>query len=67
MRFFDVQLPMFKPLWLRLLIVVFCCGWAVFELLSGGVFWAILFGASGVYLGYQFFVVFDPDGEGDGK
>lgn len=65
MRFFDVQTPMFKPLWLRLLIVVLACGWAVFELLGGNVLWAILFGAAGAYLGYQFFVVFDPD-RGDG-
>ena len=62
MRFFDVQTPMFKPLWLRLLIVVLVGGWTVFELLGGNVFWGILFGAAGVYLGYQFFVVFDPDG-----
>jgi hypothetical protein len=63
MKFFDVQLPMFKPLWLRVLLVGFCLGWAVFEAVTGAVFWAILFGASGVYLAYQFFVVFDPDGE----
>ncbi|MCG6904073.1 MAG: hypothetical protein LJE68_15470 [Rhodobacter sp.] len=59
-KFFDVQSPMFKPLWLRVLIVGFCAVWTVFELVGSNVFWAILFGAATVFLGYQFFVVFDP-------
>ena len=67
MNFFDVQKPMFRPLWLRLVIVVFCDGWALFELWGGSVFWAILFGAAGAYLTYQFFVVFDPDKKRDGE
>jgi len=60
-RFLDVQNPMFQPVWLRAVIVVICCGWAVFEAMGGNVFWAILFGSAGVYLGYQFFVVWDPN------
>jgi len=62
---FDVQSPIFRPLWLRAVIVVVLIGWALVELSGGAVFWAILFGAAGIYLGYQFFVVFDPDQGGE--
>ena len=67
MNFFDVQSPIFRPVWLRLLIVAACLGWALMELTGGSAFWAVIFGASGVYLGYQFFVVFDPDQKEDDK
>ncbi len=60
-NYFDVQSPVFRPLWLRGAIVALCLGWALFELAGGNVFWAILFGAAGIYLFHQFFVVFDPD------
>lgn len=60
-RFFDVQHPMFKPLWLRIVIVGFTLGWAAFELfVTQSPFWAILFGAIGVYLAHQFLIAFNP-------
>ena len=61
--FFDVQSPVFRPLWVRAAICAVCAGWGLVELIGGNVFWAVLFGASAAYLGYQFFVVFDPDKE----
>lgn len=67
MKFFDVQSPVFRPVWLRLLVVVLCLGWAGFEAVAGSGGWAVLFGAAGVYLGYQFFVVFDPDQKKDSE
>ena len=63
----DVQSPVLRPLWLRVVIVALCLGWALFELSGGAVFWSILFGAAGLYLGYQFFVVFDPADKIDAK
>ena len=57
----DVQSPVLRPLWLRIVIVGICFVWTVFEIVNGNLFWAILFGAAAVYLGYQLFVVFDPD------
>ena len=48
-------------MWRRVLVVGFCLIWALFELASGAAFWAMLFGAAGIYLAYQFFIVFDPD------
>ena len=43
-----------------LLIVLACLGWAVVELATGGVVWAFLFGAIGLYSAYGFFVTFNP-------
>ncbi len=60
MKFFDVQHPFFIPLWRRVLLVALCLGWALFEFATAQPFWGILFGATGLYCGYQFFVVFDP-------
>ena len=50
---FDVQHPWFKPLWLRVAIVVFTFCWTGFELWNGNTLWAVFFGACGVYLAYQ--------------
>lgn len=60
---FDLRLPFFKPLWIRIATVVVTLGWALFELLTGSVGWAILFGAAGFYAGYGFFVTWCPPEE----
>ena len=62
----DVQSPLFQPIWLRVLIAGFCLIWSLVEFRGGAVFWGFLFGAAGLYLTYQFFVVWNPDG-GDEK
>lgn len=59
-KFLDVQHPFFIPLWRRVAVVGLTLGWAMFELISGSPFWAILFGAVGVYCAHQFFIAFDP-------
>lgn len=53
----DPQHPFFRPLWVRVLCVVFTLAWAAFELSTGSVFWAILFGAAGIYLLVALFVI----------
>ena len=60
---FDLDHPVFKPLWLRVIIVAVAIGWASFELVSGSPFWAILFGALGTYAAYKFFIDFNPRDE----
>ena len=68
MRFFDLQHPFYKPLWIRVLVTALCLGWAAVELSAGQPFWAILFGAVGVYCAHQFFIAFNPrDPEGKDK
>jgi hypothetical protein len=55
-------------MWRRVLVVGICLGWAAVELVTGSVFWAILFGAAGVYCAHQFFLAFDPpDQPGGGQ
>lgn len=61
MQILDVNHPFFKPLWRRIAIVVFCFGWAAVETRGNEPFWAVLFGALGVYCAWQFFVVFGRD------
>ncbi len=51
----DPNNPFFKPLWVRLLCVAAPLAWAAVELANGSAFWAILFGAAGLYLGYALF------------
>lgn len=58
---FNVQHPFFIPLWRRVAITAITLIWAVVELSNGQPIWACIFGAAGLYLAYQFFVVFDPD------
>ena len=60
---FDLNHPFFRPLWRRVAIVVIALGWALVELSGGNLFWAILFGALGVYAVWGFFIAFDPRDE----
>ncbi|KUF09327.1 hypothetical protein [Pseudoponticoccus marisrubri] len=57
---FNVQLAIFKPLWRRVAVVALCIGWALLEVLHGNLFWAMIFGAIGLYCCHQFFIAFDP-------
>ena len=56
---FDVQSPIFRPLWTRLLITGICLAWTGYEIANSNVFWAMLFGAAGLYLVYAFFIAWD--------
>ena len=53
---FDFDSAFYRPLWIRVLIVALCLGWAVVEFATGSPGFAILFGALGGYAGYRFFV-----------
>ena len=59
-RLFDLDHPFFIPLWRRVMIVVACLGWALFEFLAASPFWGMLFGAIGLYAGWHFFFNFNP-------
>ena len=56
MKLFDAGHPFFAPAWRRAAVVVVCLGWALLELLTGSVFWAILFGSLGAWCLYEFFL-----------
>jgi hypothetical protein len=63
-KFLDTGHPMFRPLWVRVLIVAFAAGWGIFELATGSPFWAVIFLALAAYAAWGFFVDFHPDGGG---
>ena len=56
----DLQHPWFIPLWRRVAVTAVCLFWTVMEILIGGPFWLMLFGALTVYCVYSFFVAFHP-------
>ena len=58
MSLFDVRTPFFRPLWRRIAATGVCLAWATVEFTTGGVMWAMLFGAASIFLAWQFFVVF---------
>lgn len=60
MRLFDFNDPFFKPLWLRVAIVLVCGGWGAFEFASGATFWGALFVAVAAVAFHGLFIAFDP-------
>ncbi len=66
MKFLDTNHPMFRPLWVRALIVGGTAIWALFEVSLGNLLWALIFGALAAYAGWGLFVTYDPDRKGDG-
>lgn len=63
-KFLDTDHAMFRPLWVRVLIVALCLGWATFEFTGGSPFWGVLFGALGVYAAWAFFFAASRPGGG---
>jgi fatty acid desaturase len=60
-KFLDTDHPMFRPLWVRVLIVAVACGWGLLEFATGAPFWGVIFLALGGYAAWGFFFAFDPD------
>jgi len=60
-KFLDTDHPMFRPLWVRALIVGGTGLWALFELYLGNALWFMIFGALAAYAGWGFFVTYDRD------
>ena len=55
-KFLDTEHPMLRPLWVRLLLVAICLGWAVLEFVTGSPGWGILFLALAGYAAWGFFI-----------
>lgn len=58
---FNFDIPFYRPLWIRLAIVITCFGWGVVELISGSPGFAVLSLGLGGYTAYRFFVTFSYD------
>lgn len=61
MKFFDVDHPMLRPIWVRLAIVIICLGWAAIEFSAQNGFWGVLFGASGAYCLWALLLNYPPN------
>jgi hypothetical protein len=61
-KFLDTSHPMFRPLWVRVLIVALCLGWAIVEFMTASPFWGTLFLGLGAYAGYRFLFDFPKGG-----
>lgn len=61
MKFLGTDHSFFKPLWIRVLVVVVTGAWAVFEFTTGAPFWGVIFLAFCGFSAWGFFVDFDPD------
>ena len=57
---FKLRSPFFRSPMRRGLVVGACFGWSAFELFLGNSIWFVVFFALGGYLGYEFFLAFDP-------
>lgn len=54
-QMFDLKHPSLKPLWVRILLIAVCLGWATVELTLGSHAWAAVSAAIGVFMAYTFF------------
>ncbi|MBL4811926.1 MAG: hypothetical protein JKX69_06095 [Rhodobacteraceae bacterium] len=61
MEVFDLQTPFFLPLRRRIAAIVLSLGWAGMEISHEAFYWAACFGAAGLWMVYQFFVIWDED------
>lgn len=55
----------FKPLWIRLAIVLACAGWTLIEWINGESGWAMMAGAVTLYGAWSFLYAFKPSSKSD--
>jgi len=60
MQLIDPNHPAYRHLWVRILIVAVCFGWAGLEFIGGDPFWGVLAGGAGAYSFYMLIWTFDP-------
>jgi len=53
-KLIDFENPFFKPVWIRVLLVVVLAGWGLLELSAGATAWAASFFAISVFCGWRF-------------
>ncbi len=61
MKLIDPNHPIYKPLWVRVLIVGVCLGWATIEAFGPEPFWAVIVGALGLYSAWVLLLNFKPE------
>jgi hypothetical protein len=56
----DSEHPFFRPRWRRIVLVVFCAAWAVFEFWNGQAFWGTLAVGMAAYGAWEFLWNYAP-------
>jgi hypothetical protein len=67
MRILETDHPFFRPLWVRVAIVVVAFAWAAFEFSHGEDVWALVFGAIGSYCAWALLISYSKPEEKDGQ
>lgn len=60
---FNFDDPKYRPLWVRMALVITCLAWGTFEAMSSGGFWAVLFLGMGAFLVWRLLITFDANAD----
>lgn len=60
MQIIDPQHKFYRPLWVRILVVLVCASWFGVELYMGPSFWLVIMGALTVYTAWVLLIRFTP-------
>ncbi|OCP02308.1 MULTISPECIES: hypothetical protein [unclassified Ensifer] len=66
LKFIDPDHPFYRPLWIRLLIVVFCAVWTAVEFLGEQPLWGMIFLAVTAYASAALLVFYKPSEKVEG-
>ncbi|WP_104667989.1 hypothetical protein [Ensifer adhaerens] len=66
-KFIDPDHPFYRPLWIRLLIVLFCAVWTAVEFLGEQPMWGMIFLAVTAYASAALLVFYKPSEKGEEK
>ena len=68
MKILGLDHPTFRPVWVRVAVVVFCAAWSLTEFIFGDLRWAVGISVLAIICVYAFAVIdYDtPDGPNDG-
>lgn len=63
MQIIDPKHKFYRPLWVRVLVVLVCASWFAVELYMGPSFWLVIMGALTVYTAWVLLIRFEPAAE----
>ncbi|WVT72318.1 hypothetical protein QM996_12370 [Sinorhizobium chiapasense] len=67
LKFIDPDHPFYRPLWIRLLIVLFCAVWTVVEFLGEQMLWGMIFLAITAYTSAALLIFYRSSEKGEAK
>ena len=56
MSFLDLQNEFYRPLWIRVLLLIILFSWSIFEFYAGASIWGFVFAGLGFVALYQWFL-----------